>query len=183
MLLQSPYTTNNTCGAQYNAVLWKQFSAETSPLLYIPLADAQAWCSVDSFVTDAGNFFTFLIPAALEMCEAYANKSFIKRTVKAEILNPNGNQYLPYGPVIGSMVSVKDNSGNTVTNYSVVNGRVVYGSGVFEYLAGYEVADLPKELKTIWLQQITWMWDNRGEKVETGLAPMVKTALNKYRVI
>ena len=172
-------------GASYNAVLDVVFSDEADVLDYISLIEAQQYCKVDSFVTDAANFNTYFIRTALRQIEDYANRSFISRIVTAEIQNPNGNQVLPYGRPVGDIVQ-KDYSGNVITSGNIRNGRIVSGSGIFVYNAGISAEDFAaSEFKTIWLQQIAWLWFHRGD--ETGLAgslsPQVKSDLSKIRMV
>jgi len=88
------------CGGTiaYNAVLSTVFSGEstTEP---VTLDEAKNWCRID--VTDDDTLIEdIIIPAAREVCENYANLSFIARTVTAKIQNGLGNFYLPYAPVV-----------------------------------------------------------------------------------
>jgi len=168
------------CGGTiaYNAVLSTVFSGEstTEP---VTLDEAKNWCRID--VTDDDTLIEdIIIPAAREVCENYANLSFIARTVTAKIQNGLGNFYLPYGPVVAITAATDYNLNNIFTDFSL---DTVYPQPItVVYTAGYADGTLPKNLKTAVLCQIAWIYENRGDlTVGPGVSDLSKLLLNQVR--
>lgn len=164
------------CGPAYNAVLDTSFDdgTVTEP---VTLQEAKDWCKID--VSDDDSLITSLITAARIICENYANLSFIKRTVTAKIKNGLGGFVAPYGPVI-SITSAKDSDDTDIAGFDFDNA---YGGKItVVYEAGYEV--LPQNLKTALLNQISFLYENRGDvKLQRGLSEEAKLILNQVRSV
>lgn len=149
----------------------------------VTLVQAKEWCRIDG--NDEDDLILDLISAARAMCESFTNISFISRTVVAYLRNELGGQYLPYGPV-GAIDYLHDDDGEEVStdDYKVKGKRFKQLLTCFEepvtisYTAGYEV--LPPDLKNGLLQQIDYMYNNRGSD-STTVAEPVKAILKRYR--
>jgi len=161
--------------AAYNAVLSVTFGEPIEDI--VTLAEAKAWCYIDG--TDHDSIITMLIPAAREACEAYVNLTLGRRTVTAVIKNDLGGLVLPYGPVIGSVTSVKDADNNDVADYSF-SAPNVSGELTVVYTAGYADGAMPSLLKTAWLNQILYLFENRDKG---GLSPIAKNILKPFRLV
>lgn len=172
-------------GIAYNAVLDVQFSAEnaTEP---VTLQEAKDWCKID--IPDDDVLITSLITAARIICEQHSNTSFITRTVSARLNNGLGGMYLPYGPVTGNLISILDDDSVAIdtNNFSVRNASFKQLYTPFNsiitvsYTAGYEV--LPWNLRVALLNQIAWMYENRGDSTVAGkLSEQAKLILNSVR--
>ena len=168
-------TVIGNCGPAYNAVLSASFSEEGGEP--VTLQEAKDWCRID--VTDDDTLITALIKAARIICENYANLSFIERTVTAKIKNGLGGISLPYGPVT-SEVAFYDDEDVELTDYLLKDGDSNEVTAI--YNAGYEA--LPENLKTAILNQIAWMYENRGNaKIASSLTEEAKLILNQVRSI
>jgi hypothetical protein len=142
------------------------------------LVEAKNWCRID--IADDDALITELIKSARQACEQYVNLSLINRTVTALIHNGLGNFTLPYGPVAGDVITYTDIDDTALTDY---NHRDSYGSDMtVVYLAGFTV--LPQKLKTAVLNQVAWMYSERGdERIAFGLSELSKLILNPMRHI
>src|SRR6185312_16122520 len=154
------------CGPAYNAVLSVTFISESTNEP-VTLQEAKDWCRID--VPDDDSLITKLIKGARFICERYVNLSFITRTVTAKIHNGAGDINLPYGPVNGT-VNYYELDGTTVIN----DLDLTVGSGnniIAVYTAGYADGTLPDDLRTALLDQIAWMYQNRGDTaIASGLS-------------
>lgn len=166
-------------GMHYNAVIGTFFTDE-GQFEPVTLQEAKDWCRID--VTDDDALITRLIKAARRICETYVNLSFITRTVTATIHNGLGNFTLPYGPVVGDIVSFADADANVMTDYDL---RTPYGSDiVVVYNAGYPEGELREDLRNALLCQIAWMYENRGDaKISNGLSLETVLILKPLRSI
>lgn len=138
----------------------------------VTLAEAKAYMKIDTGTTD-DDLIEELLITAREQCEDYAGLSIVNRTVTAVLNNSCGGIYLPYGPVI-SITSITDQDDEDpldTDNYEVrgldfpqlidpVSDKVT-----LIYTAGYGIP--PKRIKTAILQQVFFLYENRGE------APMI----------
>jgi len=159
--------------------------------------EVKAYCKLLTGTAE-DTLLDIFITAAREQCEAYANIGFIPRTVTATITNLCGGIFLPYGPT-ESITSITDKDGNVLTtdDYKIQGDQwkqlltpkqdgliVVYGAG---YGTTY---DLPTELKLAILQQVFYLYQNRGEisnvtwtgiPIETTLSPQAKSTLQRLK--
>ena len=90
----------------YNAVLSTTFADEQPYTTQLTLSEVKAYCSIDG--NDLDSVLAILIPAARIVVEKGLNKSLVRRTVTAKVLNDLGGITLPYGPVIGDITSITD---------------------------------------------------------------------------
>lgn len=169
----------------YNAVLDVEFSGE-NPVEPVTLQEAKDWCRID--INDDDALITSLITAARTICEKTCNISFITRTVTARLNNGLGGMFLPYGPVIGEITSIKNDDAIDIdsNNFAIKNSsfKQVYSPYntvvIVVYNAGYTT--LPGNLRTALLNQIAWMYDNRGEAAAAGkLSEQAKLILNQVK--
>ncbi len=171
---------SDTCYSGQNSVLGRpQFSGEagTEPVL---LAEAKLWCKIESDQTEDDAIVTALIKAARRKCEQFVNLGFITRTVTANINNPNGNFYLPYGPVTNTPTAT-DGDGNALdVTWQLGLLKAPLGESTVTYNAGYD--ELPEELKTALKEQIIYMHEHRGEGT-SDMSPMAKQLLQPLRVV
>lgn len=171
-------TVIGNCGPAYNAVLSTSFSDEGGEP--VTLQEAKDWCRID--VTDDDTLITSLITAARIICEQHANLSFIARTVTAKIKNGLGGIVPPYGPVI-SVTSAKDSDDVDITDFDFDNAYS--GKITVVYEAGYNQDNpLPQNLKTAILNQIGFLYENRGDvRLQSSLSEEAKLILNQVRNI
>ena len=168
--------TGSFCGPAYNAVLNTSFSAE-SPTEPVLLQEAKDWCRID--VADDDTIITSLIKAARIMCENYANLSFINRTVTAKIKNGLGGFNPPFGPLV-EITSATDSDGNAITDFKF--DCAYSGNVTVVYTAGYTT--LPVNLKTAVLNQIAFLYENRGDvRLQSGMSEEAKLILNQVRIV
>lgn len=165
-------------GIAYNAVLSVTFSDDGTETEPITLQEAKDWCRVD--ITDDDTLIGLLITAARIVCENYANMSFIPRTVTAKIVNGLGNFSLPYGPVT-SITGVTTSEGDDITtDFDIDTANATIYTVV--YTAGY--SSLPQNFRTAILNQIAWMYENRGDvRVASGVGELSKLILNQVRSV
>lgn len=172
-------------GPLYNAVLQIKFGDVGSEP--VSLDEAREWCRID--VSDNDATLALLIIAGRQACETYANIGLIQRTVAATIQTPNGYMRLPYGPV-NDITGVADLDGNAIAEGSgyTVNALGIKANATrytVTYASGYSSSDteglqtIPGDLKIAILNQILYMYDNRGDAQKISPAAMV--TLNAYR--
>jgi uncharacterized phiE125 gp8 family phage protein len=139
----------------------------------VTLALAKEWCHVTDTAND--NTLNLLITAAREAVEEYTKLSLIPRKVTLVFNNPCGGFELMYGPIISALSAIvfTDKDGVTIDNANVtLRGldylkvefpRDVYIQAV--YNAGFTTP--PKDLMTAMLDQIDFMYGNRGADFDT----------------
>jgi len=163
----------------YNCVL--QVSKPYNGPEPVSLQEAREWCRID--VTDNDTTLATLIIAARELCEDYLNLALVARTIHATVQTPNGYMRLPYGPVI-SISNAEDADG--IPQEYTLNGLGIKTSStpsIIVYVGGYGDAGepLPAKFKIAILNQVLYMYDNRGDL--TTLSPAVMQALQPYRLV
>lgn len=174
---------NNTeiNGALFNAVLDVQFD-ETGSTEPVTVAECKDFAKIDTAADDT--LIAELAVTARQMCEAYTNISFVEREVTAVLNNSLGGIYLPYGPVLGDVTSVKDEDGNDVTDPQIKGNNFKFIKyPALDYLevvydAGYE--ELPSALKDAVLNQFAHLYDNRGNGAND-MAAISKQLLKPFR--
>lgn len=182
--------------ANFNAVTDVTFSNEDSQEP-ITLEEAKVFCRIDLDGDEIeDDLISSLITTARQQCEGYVNMSFINRTVTAYLNNSCGNIYLPYGPVrqdsgssdSGSSIQLFNCEDEAITDAVIVGDRfpsiqkpaLKFIKAVYD--AGYGV--LPKKFKTAILQQVGYLYENRGDEVaQNTLSPMSKTILKPHRFV
>ena len=175
-----------------NFVLDVKYS-DVSTTYPVTLEEAKNWCKIELDITEEDDLITELIKSATALCEGYINTSLMPKTVTAELNNSLGGISLPYAPVT-SFTSLKDEDDTTLvetTDY-ILQGldfktikTPCYEYLKAEYVAGYAAADLPPNFKTAILQQIVYLYENRGDidsgKAMPELSPILKLTLKPYR--
>lgn len=161
-------------------------------------AEVKSFCKLNSG-TSEDDILDMLITSARQQCEAYSNIGFIPREVTATLSNLCGNIYLPYGPT-QDISSVTDKNGNALVaddSYTVSGTKwkqllTPWEDGlVVVYDAGYgDDYELPAEIKLAILQQVFYLYQNRGEisdvtrngtPTETSLSPQARNTLNRIK--
>jgi uncharacterized phiE125 gp8 family phage protein len=152
----------------YNSVLDIQFDdgAIVEP---ITLTETKDFCKIDIGTDDA--LITELITSAREMCEDYTGIGFVVHNITANIDNPNGGIYLPYGPIveITSVTNANDDELDIDDGYTISGSmfkRLLTpkeSNLTVVYEAGYEV--LPNRLKTALLNTVYYLYDNRAQSI------------------
>ena len=159
--------------------------------------EVKAYCKLSTGTTE-DTLIDIFITAARRQCEEYSGISFIPRTVTAIITNLCGGIFLPYGPT-GAITSVTDSEGTVLvadegytirgTTWKQLLTPLQDGLTVV-YAAGYANGSLPTELKLAILQQVFYLYENRGEvssvtrtgiPTETTLSPQAKSTLRRLK--
>ncbi len=197
LILQIMFTVQDidiNTGVKFNAVNDIQFTdgTVTEP---VTLQQCKDWMKLGTGATEDA-LITQLITTARLMCEQYLNISLISRTVTAVLNNSCGGIYFPYGPV-NTITSITDFDGNVL----MVDGDYKISGTMFKqlltpkenrltciYTAGYTT--LPVEFKNAILQQVFYMYNNRGEfshddrqgmTTQLSISPMAKTIMKPLR--
>lgn len=170
--------------ANYNAIRDYSFSAEKNgePVTKEQVKD---WMKVTNVDDDL--IIENLIISARSIIENYLNKSVIKRTVTAVLVNRCGNIELPFQPFI-ELVSITDSDGAAIpsTSYKLVgdtfkrleypccdNIKVVYKAGMDA---------VSQTIQSAIMAQVAFMFENRGdEKTGTGICATAKQFLATER--
>ena len=156
---------------KYPAVLSVTFSSQGSEI--VTLSEAKAWCAIDG--SDFDTIIEMLITAARQQCEGYANLSFISRTIEAKV---KAGTRLPYGPVLDSNITgITDSDGNAVTmDYKDLKEG--------EYTVTYTVAQpTDARMKLSILNQVAYLFENRGDGQDGQLSPGAKAILKPIRFV
>jgi len=157
----------SSCGALYNAILDVKFD-ETGATEPVTVEELKAFARIDGDTED--DLIEELGITARQACEAYTNISFVRKEVTAIINNSLGSCYLPYGPVIGDVTSVKDDNGKDFSDPVIKGNKFKYLKLPDEdyvevvYTAGYAAGELPKNLKTSVLNWFAYLYENRGDE-------------------
>lgn len=178
--------------APYNAAQTTFTGSITEP---VTKDEVKAYCKLSTGANE-DTLLDIFITAAREQCEAYSNISFAPRTVTALITNLCGGIFLPYGPT-GAIASVTDKDGDVLVagETYTIQGTTwkqlltpLQDGLVVVYAAGY--ATIPSELKLAILQQVFYLYENRGESssvtrqgisTETSLSPQAKATLQRLK--
>jgi uncharacterized phiE125 gp8 family phage protein len=185
----------------YNAVLDVKIDEGNTPTEPLTLNEAKEWCKIELAIAEEDALITELIKTARLQVEGFLNISLVDKTIEAAINNSLGGIELPYGP-LKTFTSLKDEDGNILsvdTDYKL--------QGVFfksiktpcssfliaNYTTGYTSANpLPMNFKTAVLQQVAYLYENRGDTpanattqnnrtVPTELSQIVELTLSPYR--
>jgi len=136
----------------------------------ISLAEAKEYLRVTDTAQD--NVITQMITAARQAIEKATQRSLVLSEVVTIVDNSYGNIELPMQPFVGLLV-IKDKDGNDITTDVEVDGlvfkRIVTKSDYYRcaYTAGYPAGFMPMDLKFAIYDQIAFMWENRGDQVDT----------------
>lgn len=178
---------------KFNAILDCSFSDQAA-IEPVTLDEVKAYCKIDIGTTD-DTIITELITTSREQCEDFTGISILKRTVTAIVNNTNGGIFLPYCPFI-SLVSLTDKDGNAISSSDYTfSGSLfpqlthpTWDRLTLVYTAGYGLP--PSRIKTAILQQVFYLYENRGESAiisrsgivaELTLSPQAKATLQRIR--
>ena len=155
--------------------------------------EVKAWCKINTGTAE-DDLLDALITTARQQCEDFTGVSFVSRETTCVINNSCGGIYLPYGPVTLPVTSIKDMDDEDITN-AVFSGTVfpqlitpAWDRITLVYDSGYET--LPEKLKIAVLQQIFYLYNNRGEEatanrsgmiVELTLSPQARATLQRIK--
>lgn len=162
-----------SCEIKDNSVLSVEFSGEEEEP--VSLGDAKLWCKIDEDTEMDNTLIEELIKSARSICEQFVNQSLVNRSVVAILNNSLGGSWLPFGPVL-NITSVKNEDDEVLEDQTDYNIRfdgfkqldTPKSSYVkIEYTAGYE--SLPKIYKTAILNQVAWMYENRGDESKASM--------------
>jgi len=137
--------------------------------------DVKNWLRID-YTTD-DSLIDSLVNAARVHIEKLTGRSLVNKKIRANIelsgFVPNVWMIdLPYSPLICvDEVKIKEgiNDYDTLTvndDYEVIGGKLwMYNRGIFNvtYQAGY--GTIPQDLKNDILTLVSWMYENRGKKM------------------
>lgn len=125
---------------------------------------AKLYCRV-STGTIEDQLFAIFITAARMAIEKFAGISLVPKTATVFIYNYCGLFKVPFGPVV-SPITITDEYGNNVD--AIITGdmfpeiKQAMSSPVqLNYMCGY--GEIPAELKVAILDQINFMYENRGD--------------------
>lgn len=164
---------------KYNAVLSVEFSSENETQL-IDIEKARNYLKVTNANED--EVITALIPAARIVVENYINYSLQLRTVEAVLNVGLCDIWLPYGAA-KNVIEIKDKEGKEL-EYTLHGGVLSVESTdciKVKYEAGYTSEILPANLRNAWLQQLSYMYEHRGDANDNEISPNLKTTLNQIR--
>lgn len=182
------YYRNLYSGVNYNAVLDIVFEDAEDMTEPVTKADVKAYCKINTGTAE-DSILDMLITAAREQCEDYTGLSIIQRTVQVVLNNSNGGIFLPYGPVILPITSIKDVDDNAIEtdNYTISGTQFPQlisptdKNITLVYDAGYLI--VPERIKLAVLQQVFYLYNNRGETGEKlpTLCDQAKSTLQRLR--
>lgn len=181
------YYRNLYSNANFNAVLDIVFEDAVDFSEPVTKTDVKVYCKLDTGTLEDSLLDSF-ITTAREQCEDFTGISIIRRSVQAVLNNSNGGIFLPYGPVVLPLTSVKDWNGDiiAVDNYEISGTQFPQLISPQEtkltvnYDAGYTI--IPERIKLAVLQQVFYLYENRGEKdVALTLSPQAKATLQRLR--
>lgn len=170
----------------YNSILDLKLE-DTNTTEPISLEDMKLWLRLD--IEDDDDLVTALIKTARVQIEGYLNRSLVLKNVKAILNNSLGSIYLPYCPIISAIedIVIKDKSGNDITNAEILGLEFPYIALpaidyiYVEYSTGY--AQQPDWAIAAIKQQVSWLYENRGDETKIGqLSPMALATLKQYRL-
>lgn len=160
----------------------------------VTLQEVKDYCKLDTGTAE-DDMLTELITTAREQCEDFTGISIIVRTVTAVITNLCGGIYLPYCPLI-SLTSIEDSDGNAIDPANYTLSGTMFPQLVsprdermtLVYNAGYGIP--PSRIKTAILQQVFYLYENRGESAvitrsgivaDITLSPQAKATLQRLK--
>ena len=161
------FQNNQQRATNFNSIIDVQFvEGSFAPDEPVTIEEAKAQAIIDDSIPD-DTLIQSYITTARQQCEAYIGLSFLQREIQAIVNNSLGNIYLPYGPIQEVLsiygeddVEIKSDSykilglGFKQIKYPMRNYLKV------TYMAGY--SELPQVFKTAILQQVAYLYENRG---------------------
>lgn len=150
----------------------------------VSLDEARHWLKMDNIGSD-DLIITSLIKAATGILQRSLSMSFMARTLSVYFIHGECFPFhVPYGPVItiNSLTRREcDCQGmpfTPFTGYDIAGDSFSGPNGYYnmEYVAGPVSTVYPdnvEALKTMLLQQIAWMYENRGDQRQQQLNPII----------
>lgn len=137
--------------------------------------DVKNWLRID--YTSDDTLIDSLISAARQHLEKLTGRSLVNKLITAniELTGQNPKVWivdLPYSPLVCvNSVTIKEGVNDTEAltvndDYEVIGGKLwLYIQGIYTvvYQAGYGV--LPNDLRNDMLTLVSWMYENRGKKM------------------
>ncbi|PUZ21802.1 hypothetical protein DCC81_24760 [Chitinophaga parva] len=162
----------------YNAILDKRVLPATPSVppsttwQAVSLQDMKDYLRVD--FDDDSQLISSLIDAATRLLEATFNVGITQKQLQVALNNSCGGIMLPGAPVADDVV-VKDRHGNELdtSKYCLTGLDVKYLEWpqcqylVLTYTSGYAPEMVPEAFKTAIKQQVTWMYEHRGDEDAT----------------
>lgn len=147
----------------------------------VTLAEAKNWLKMES-INDDDDLIMSLIKSAVTLLQKTWSISFQTRTLSVYLQhNPMFPIRIPYGP-ISSVSSVEYKSCDCQnlpfsaadpTTYTITDDLLKGQPGYYivQYIAGFDVT--PDVYKTPILQQVAWMYENRGDQIQYQINPAI----------
>ena len=172
-----------------NNYVLEKYATPLSSTEPLTLAQAKAYMNITSDSQDT--LITELITEARQGVEKLTGLSLVPSTVVALIDNSDGDIELPLGPYVKE-ISIADKQGNNVNNYTLSGLQFKTLSDprqdylVCTYKAGYtrlafeNYPLLPEELYGCIKDQVSFLFENRGENGSSGYSAKVYRIVRKY---
>lgn len=170
-----------------------------TPTEPVTLAEMKNFLIISSDETAFDTIITMLIKTARQQLETFLNISLIPKTITARFQNDAGYMELPFAAPTITINSAVDDDGNTINsdNYSL-KGSAFCGYSktptpqnnfyspcnlivTVNYSVGYGTNGLPTDLKTLIMQQTSWLYEHRGDELINQLAPIVRISAVPYK--
>jgi uncharacterized phiE125 gp8 family phage protein len=187
---------------QMNYVLGQPIFSDENDTEPVLLAEMKTYLRISSDETFNDTLITQLIKTARQQLETYLNISLISKTITARLQNDSGYMLLPYSAPEITISSVKDDEDNDISSdsYSLKGNLFTAnastnawpGNNFFSpcnsivnvvYAVDYSDDGLPVHFKTAIMQQVSWLYERRGDEIETALSPLVKLSMKPYRQV
>jgi len=169
---------NSIVGGDY---LFSDEGADT-----LTIAALKQWIKIPDTITADDDLLASIIKAARLQLEMFTGISFVERTVAVNIQVQLHEMELPWGPV-NEIISVKDISDIALPDDQYTVTGVSFKRFVTEicdelklvYTTGYTT--LPDNLLDMWKRQAAWLYEHRGDEIETKLFPGLATELKSIK--
>ena len=181
---------------QDNYVLHTSFTEAEDLIEPVLLTEMKTYLRISPDETFNDALVTQLIKTARQQLEGYLNISLVDKTVTARLQNEIGYMQLPYSAPSITITEVTDDDdnvidsdnyklkGNMLSVYSTPTAINNFYSGCSIATVVYDVAypdGLPEHYKTAIMQQVSWLYERRGDEMDRALSPLVKISLKPYR--
>ena len=172
-----------------NNYVLEKYATPLSSTEPLTLAQAKAYMNITSDSQDT--LITELIVTARQGVERLTGLSLVPSTVVALIDNTDGDTELPLGPYVKEL-AIADVAGDAVTDFTLrgLQFKTLYEPCtdylVCTYKAGYTAAAfetyplLPNDLLNCIKDQVSFLFENRGENGSHGYSEKVYRTVRKY---
>jgi hypothetical protein len=189
---------------QLNLVLGKPIFSNEAADEPVSLSEAKAYLVISSGETAFDAQVTGLIKTARIQLEDYLNISLINRRITARLQNDDGYMRLPYAADSVTIVSVADDNSNEIDtiSYSLKGNFFSANTGVnYDHYyqrnqdmlqpcvdnivtVVYDVSGtIGEQFKTAIMQQVAWLYQNKGDVITQNLSPVAKLTVRPYRMV